>query len=68
MQTPFIEWKQLPRGTYTANVGTCELDVFKIGDKGFRYNVLDIITGHYLASGTEATLDAACEAAIKETP
>ena len=66
MQTPFIEWKQLPRGSYRTRIDQLEADVFQIAGIGFRWNILDTVSGCYTASGVKSTLDAACEAAIKE--
>ena len=60
-----LEWQKLPRGSYHLTVNDLTADVFKIGGEGWRWNVSNN-SGRYL--GYEkciASLDLACEAALR---
>lgn len=62
MTNGFYEWNKAPKGTYQLVIDGIELDVWKIGGLGWRFNALR--DGVYL--GFEQglpSLDAACEAA-----
>ena len=65
----FIEWKKLPKGTYTYTHAGLTVDVWPIGTlRGTAYKWTIRDEDIYLDQGEEASLDAACEAALKFMP
>ena len=60
---PFIEWKLLPRGTYTFAYDGKKADVWQFGRNIWQWNICN--QGIYTHLGKESTLDNACESAIK---
>lgn len=60
----FIEWVKLPRGTYRCKIDNFTADVWSVGGKIWKWNVLE--SGiKYVGTGIESSLDFACEAAVK---
>jgi hypothetical protein len=65
---PFIEWKRLNRDSLRFVNDAVECDVWAISTmtgRQYQYNVLDAVSGEYLATGIEPTEEAACEAALR---
>lgn len=63
-----IEWRKLPKGTYTYTHDGKRADVWQMGGPTYtwRYTVFHIDKARYLkAKGGFATLDQACEEALK---
>jgi hypothetical protein len=64
MAQPFVEWQQLPRGTYRTTLDGREYDVWREGGAPWRWTVYNVECDRYENSGTAKSLDEACEAAL----
>lgn len=61
-----ITWRKLPRGSYTYSPDNIRVAyVWYVVCVGYQWNVIDGDTGIYLDCGIGATLDEACEMALK---